>query len=158
MNELLKKLILKNEYENDLENVNEALQVLSLPTTGQGTGFYLRSYAQGYNLIKSAFGDVIRWDKTKNGRETLRQLLKQYKRIIIKLRNEQLRYNINRKKVHKVFKKVMEELTDGTQVSVELSFSYIKGSPEDIDELKQYFYGFRSYYKIRSQLPDIVIL
>ena len=124
MSELLKKL---NLYGNDLEDTKEALRLLNLPPRGQGTGFYLRSYAQGYNLLKPVFEDLLRWDKTLNGREVLRQLLIEHKKLIISGRNLQVRENDRRTRENNRRKK--------EQVSIELSFNYIKITPLTADNI-----------------------
>ena len=123
MNELLKKL---NLYKNDLEDTKEALRVLSLPSKGQGTGFCRRSYSLGYNILKPIFEDDLRMDTSKNGREVLRELLMEHKKQIIAGRNLQVRENNRRTRYNNSIK--------NRQVSIELSFNYIKITPLTADE------------------------
>ncbi len=77
MNELLKK-----EFFGELGDTVGALRDLSVPSKGQARGHYLRSYKQGYDILKTVLGDMLRWDATLNGREVTRQLLTEHQRFI----------------------------------------------------------------------------
>ena len=145
----------KNEFYGEIGDVAIALRELSIPSKGQKRGFYLRTYKQAYEILHPILGDMLRWDASVNGRETMRQTLAQHlqflQREVSGIRNKMVSkktlVKINNERVRKA----------RASVSVELTFSYIKGAPEDIHELKQYFYEFRSYHKIRTmrELPDI---
>ena len=145
----------KNEFYGEIGDVAIALRELSIPSKGQKRGFYLRTYKQAYEILHPILGDMLRWDASVNGRETMRQTLAQHlqflQREVSGIRNKM----VSKKTLVKINNERV--LRARASVSVELTFSYIKGAPEDIHELKQYFYEFRSYHKIRTmrELPDI---
>ena len=123
MNELLKK-----EFFGELGDTVGALRDLSVPSKGQARGHYLRSYKQGYDILKPVLGDMLRWDATLNGREVLRQLLTEHQRF--------MRAEINyapKKTLMKIKNERMRKKKE--QVSVELSFNYIKITPLTADDM-----------------------
>ena len=156
-----KEMNFQKEFYDEMGDTVIALRELSIPSKGQPPGFYLKSYKNGYDILKPLLGNMLRWDVSKNGREELRKALTQYQRFLhsetSSIRNKQIDKKILKKINKEHFPEVKKE-SKSTPVSVELSFSYIKGDPETLDELKPYFNEVREHYKIKSELPNMTTL
>ena len=92
-----KEMNMNYEFMNEIGDTVIALRELSIPSKGQPKGHYLRSYKNGYEILKPILGDLIRWDASLRGREDLQGALNEHynflKSQIQKTRHKQINKN-----------------------------------------------------------------
>ena len=118
----------KTEFTNDLNVCRRALTDLIEPLKGKPRGFYIKSYKNAYTIMKDILGNLIGWDVSLRGREVLKELLGEHIHVL----------EGELKRLTKVVK--TERINERrTPVSVQLSFTYIRHTQEEADEVRQHF-------------------
>ena len=140
----------RHELYDEMGETMIALRELSIPSKGQPRGFYLKTYKQAYDIVKPYLGDMLRWDASVRGREDITMALQAHQQTLQYEINRVVKRSITQKVVRKASnerirrrnevireRKNAKHVVNGVPISAELSFNYIKGDPDTIDELKR---------------------